>query len=102
MKHIPCFLMVIAVALCVEWTRFSGTVKAVNLKASTVTLQDKNGDLFTIPVDYQVNIVEKSGDIRALKDVHLDEKVTLTRIQFEQPKEDTEGLAQPEPSQRGR
>lgn len=72
-------LMIVAMMLCVDWTRFKGTVKAVNLKDNTVTILNRDGDLLTIPVDYQVTILDKSGDTRALKDLQLDQKITLTR-----------------------
>jgi hypothetical protein len=90
---------------CVEWTRLAGTVKNVNLRDSTVTIQNKDGDLLTIPIDYQVSIVEKHDEIRTMKSLKLDEKITLTRVQSDKPKEDTDGLAppeHPEPPPRGR
>lgn len=94
--------MAAAVAVCVEWTRLSGTVKIINLKAETVTIQNKDGDLLSVPIDYQVKITEKGGELRDLKHLSLDEKIVLTRIQSDIPKDDTEGMALPEPAQRGR
>ena len=88
---------VITCAACIDWTRFVGTVKAVNLKSSTVTIQLKGGDLVTIPVDYQVKLQEKDGELRGLKNLVLDEKVTLLRVPAEPPApEDMTGMAQPE------
>lgn len=69
----------------VEWTRFKGTVKAVNLKAHTLTIQNTDGDLFTIPIDYQVTIVDRKNVMRDLKDVQFDTKVVLLRVISEKP-----------------
>lgn len=84
---------ILAVAIvcstCIDWTRLAGTVKAINLKDSTVTIQNKDGDLVTIPVDYQVKITEKHGELRSLSNLQLDEKVTLIRIQSLPIKEET-------------
>jgi hypothetical protein len=76
----------------VEWARFKGTVKEVNLKERTVKLQNKDGDLFTVPVDFQVKIVDKKNVLRELKDLELDDPVTLIKVISEKPKEDSEGL----------
>ncbi len=90
---------------CVEWTRLSGTVKGINLKSSTVTIQNRDEDLLTIPIDYQVTMMEKHQELRSLKTLHLDEKITLLRVPAEAPIEDTSGMAPPErvpePSQHG-
>jgi hypothetical protein len=103
MKIMTAFLVAGLCLPCIEWTRLSGKVKIVNLKAGTVTLQDRDGNLLTVPIDYQVTIVERHGETRTLKSLQLDEKVTLTRVQSEAPREDSEGLQPPpEPSQRGR
>jgi hypothetical protein len=88
-------------AACIDWTRLTGTVKSVNLKDSTVTIENRDGDLLTIPVDYQVTMKEKHDELRGLRTLHLDEKITLTRIQAEKPVEDFSGMAQPEPTQHG-
>ncbi len=89
-------VFVIICAVCLEWTRLSGTVKIVNLKDDTVTIQNRDGDLLTVPVDYQVSIIEKHGEIRSLKSLKLDEKITLTRVQAEKPRQDSDGLTPPE------
>lgn len=73
-------LVVAAACLCVEWTRLAGKVKAINLRDSTVTIQNRDGDLLTVPVDYQVKIIEKHGELRDLKHLALDERITLTRV----------------------
>ena len=94
-------LLIVAVCVCnpcLEWTRFSGVVKAVNLKAASVTIQNTDGDLLTIPIDYQVRIGGKKGETRTLKELQLDDKVTLIRIPADKPVEETEGLV---PVQRG-
>ncbi len=91
-----CHVAVLVVAcLCVEWTRLSGTVKAINLRDATVTIQNRDGDLLTVPVDYQVRMTAKHDETRDLKHLALDEKITLTRIVSEKPKELPEGMAPP-------
>lgn len=80
-----------AVVVCapgIDWTRLSGTVKAINLKESNVTIQNRDGDLLTIPVDYQVKITEKHGEMRNMSNLRLDEKITLIRIQVLKLEED--------------
>jgi hypothetical protein len=89
-------LVIVACAVCVEWTRLSGTVKGIDLQHSTVTIQDRDGYLLTVPVDYQVKIMEKHDEMRDLKHLVLDEKIMLTRMLMEKPVEDTTGMAQPE------
>lgn len=74
-------LAAVVCTACVDWTRFSGTVKSVNPKESTVTIETRDGDLLVIPVDFQVKITEKRGEIRPLSGLKLDEKVTLIRVQ---------------------
>ena len=96
------FLIAAACAACVEWTRITGRVKAVNLREQTVTVQNREKDLLTVPIDYQVTILDKGGEIRQLKSLSLDEKVTLTRVPAEKPRPDDEGLAPPEQPIRGR
>lgn len=78
-------LTAVVCTACIDWTRFSGTVKAVNLKESTVTIQNRDGDLFIIPIDYQVQITEKHGEKRGLLSLQLDEKITLIRMQKAEP-----------------
>ncbi len=94
-----------AVIACLQWTRISGTVKSVDLKESTVTIENREGDLLVVPIDFQVRIKEKKSDLvgLGLKDLSLDDKITLTRISADKPKDETEGLvpALPEPSQHG-
>lgn len=92
-------------AACLEWTRLSGTVKSVNLKDQTVTIENREGDLFTVPVDYQVRIKTKSEPDRLgmeLKGLKLDDKITLTRIATEKPHDDTEGLVPLDTSHSGK
>jgi len=100
MKRI--FVLLAVAALCVDWVRFTGKVKAINLKTSTLTIQNADGDLLTVPIDYQVKIADKGGDLRGLKDLQLNQKVTLTRTLSEAPVEETEGLAPQESPHRGR
>lgn len=79
MKHL--LIAAVVCVPCIDWTRLSGTVKAINMKESTVTIQNRDGDLMTIPLDYQIKITEKHDEIRTLTTLHLDEKITLIRIQ---------------------
>lgn len=74
----------------VEWTRFQGTVKNVNLKSQTLTLLH-DGDFYTIPIDYQVKIIQKSA-VKRLQDIALDDKVTLIKTPSEPQVEDNSGL----------
>jgi hypothetical protein len=101
MKVKSIVIAAVVCATCLEWTRLTGTVKGVNRKDGTVTIQNRDGDLLTVPVDYQVTMIEKHDEIRNLTSLKLDEKITLTRIPADKPKEDTEGMAPPEPSQHG-
>jgi hypothetical protein len=97
-------LAAVVACSCLEWTRLSGTVKSVNLKASTVTLETREGDLFTVPIDkWQDQIKRKNDELVGiqLKDLKLDEKITITRTETDPPKDDTEGLAPPETPARG-
>ena len=85
-------VFVIAGASEVEWTRFIGRVKAINLKAQTVTIQDRDGNLYTIPVDYQVKMLNKEHELLTLKNLDIDQKITLIRVPAEAPRDDSEGL----------
>ena len=96
MRKLAVLIAAVAVcAPCIDWTRLKGTVKSVNLKASTLRIQNSDGDVFDVPIDYQVKIIEKKEAGKQLKDVQLDSKVTLIRTPSEQPKEDTEGMVPP-------
>lgn len=79
MKH--WIIAAIVCTACIDWTRLAGQVKAINLKDSTVTIQNRDGDLLTVPVDYQIKITEKHGELKSLTSLQLDEKITLIRIQ---------------------
>ena len=60
----------------VEWSRLKGTIRQVNYKTSTISIQDESGDLFKLKIDGDVTIQMGKQD-KALKDVKLDDKVTL-------------------------
>lgn len=62
-----------------QWSRLKGKVKGINGKASTITIQNAEGDLFTVKVDADVEIVV-GKEVRALRDVSIDDKVTLVNI----------------------
>lgn len=87
MKH--WLIAAIVCTACIDWTRLAGTVKAINLKDSSVTIQNRDGDLLTVPIDYQIKITEKHDELRSLANLHLDEKVTLIRIQSLPVKDET-------------
>lgn len=76
----------------VEWTRLKGTVKSINLKASTLMIVNSDGDPLTIPIDYQVKIIDKKNTIHRLQDTELDSKITLIRTISEKPVEEADGL----------
>ena len=88
-------LIVAACTLCLDWTRLSGTVKAFNYRDSTVTIQNRDGDLLTVPIDYQVRIVDKGKEPLDLKKLVLDQKVVLLRTVMDKPVDDTAGMAEP-------
>ncbi len=86
-------LVLAATIVCqpsVEWTRFKGTVKGINLKTQTLTLSDPDGDLLSVPIDHQVKIWEKKVQKR-LQDVELDSKVTLIKTPADQATETNPG-----------
>ncbi len=88
MKHLV--LAAAVCAACVDWTRFSGTVKALNMKENTVTIENRDGDLLVIPIDFQVKITERHGELLGFSSLKLDEKITLIRVQsVEIPKTET-------------
>jgi len=60
----------------VQWTRLSGKVKGINGRTSQITIQNKEDDLLTVKVDSDVTIIRDKAQI-ALKDISIDDKVTL-------------------------
>jgi hypothetical protein len=60
----------------VQWSRFKGTVKSVNGKTSTVTIQNREGDLLTVAITEDVQIFV-GKEVKQLREVSIDEKVTL-------------------------
>ena len=60
----------------VLWSRFKGTVKAINGKTSTVTIQNGEGDLITVKVDNDVILGRGKEEIK-LSDVKIDDKLIL-------------------------
>jgi hypothetical protein len=66
----------VALATEVSWTRFKGTVKALNYKTGQITVQNAEGDLISLKVDKDIKIVKNKGEI-FLESVNLDDKVTL-------------------------
>ncbi len=86
------YLYLLAACACIQWTRLSGTVKGINLKDMTLTLQD-HGDVLTVPIDYQVKITARHGDLVDLKKLSLDEKVTLINTPSDKPKDVPDDMA---------
>lgn len=60
----------------ISWSRFKGTVKAIDYKASTLTIQNSEGDLVGIKVNGDVTIRQGKDDV-PLSKVQIDDKVTL-------------------------
>jgi len=76
---------VMAISSEVQWTRFKGEVKALDFKKNLVTIQNKDGDLFTITVDKDIVVVRDKADIE-FADVRIDDKIVLMRIPSDKPK----------------
>jgi len=66
----------VAVQADVLWSRFKGQVKGVNGKTSLLTIQNKEGDLLTVKIDSDVLVMKGKDEIK-LKDVSIDDQVTL-------------------------
>ena len=96
MRYIALLWMFAVCAICLQWTRVAGTVKAIDLKDQTVTIQDRDGDLLVVPVDYQVKIRERHGELRGLAQLQLDEKIVLTRVISDKPVPDDGATEPPE------
>ena len=94
-------VLIAACAVCLDWSRLTGTVKGINLRDSTVTIQNRDGDLLTIPVDYQVFISDKHRDPIEFKKLVLDEQITLIRTVQEKPADDAPTPPYQGPAQRG-
>lgn len=60
----------------VQWSRFKGKVKGINGKTSLITIQNGEGDLITVKVDDDVEILD-GKDAKHLRDLSIDDKVTL-------------------------
>jgi hypothetical protein len=66
----------VAAGADVEWTRFKGKVKNVNQKASTLTIQNGEGDLITVKITGDVQIID-GKEFVPIGQVAMDQKVTL-------------------------
>jgi hypothetical protein len=60
----------------VLWSRFKGTVKAINGKTAMVTIQNAEGDLITVKVDADVILGRGKEEIK-LSDLKIDDKLIL-------------------------
>ena len=100
MKRWMVFLL--AACSCIEWTRFEGEVKWVDVSASKLTLETRMG-AFVIPLDPQVQVTNKHGEIVSdISKLALNERVTLEHLTRSKMIDDTQGMALPEPQQRGK
>ena len=72
----------------VVWTRFRGVVKGLDYRQQFVTLQMKDGDIIGVHVTSDITILD-GKDEKALKDVRLDDKITLENTPKAQAYEDT-------------
>ena len=70
------FLVAMANASDVNWTRFTGKVKSIDLKSSKITIQNAEGDLITVKFDDDVMLYQGKTS-KVLSDIGMDEKVTL-------------------------
>jgi hypothetical protein len=68
----------------IQWTRFRGEVKALDFKKSIVTIQNKDGDLFTFSVDKDVICVRGKAEV-PFTDLRIDDKVVLMRVPSDKP-----------------
>jgi Cu/Ag efflux protein CusF len=92
MRIKPFLLAVAVAAVCaqeVQWTRFRGVVKGLDLKANRVTIQNGERDLVTIQVTDDVKVQRGKDDVK-LGDIRLDDKVVLVHIPTDKPKEPKE------------
>lgn len=66
-----------ASATDVQWTRLRGKVKSLNAKTQTLTIEDSAGDLLTLHIDADVDVLAGKDPIQKFADLKLDDKVTL-------------------------
>jgi len=71
----------------VLWSRFKGTVKAINGKTSTVTIQNSEGDLITVKIDADVILGRGKEEIK-LSDLKIDDKLILLFVPKAPPAKD--------------
>lgn len=84
------WMVAMVCAMCIDWTRIRGTVKNINQKTKTVAIQNRDGDVLTVPIDEDVKIVLGKADEVTFKDIKLDQRVTLIRIPTEpKPKDES-------------
>lgn len=90
-KKLPVFslakkliLVLLAFAWChpvmasgILWTRVRGRVKAMNAQNQELTVETRDGDLFEIHVDGNVDVYVKDEIVPRFQDLKLDEKVVL-------------------------
>jgi hypothetical protein len=89
MKRLAALLLMVSIpalsqATEIQWTRFRGEVKALDFKKSIVTIQNKDGDLFTFPVDKDVMCVRGKAEV-PFTDLRIDDKVILMRVPSDKP-----------------
>lgn len=77
--YIALILMLTSVANATEiqWSRLRGKVKATNAKTQTLTIEDSAGDLLSLHIDAEVDVLDGKDPVAKFADLRLDEKVTL-------------------------
>jgi hypothetical protein len=84
-----------AAAADVEWSRFVGRAKLLNMAEQKIGILNSDGDLVIVPVTRDVRIYVGKEEL-ALNRIPLHSKVTLIRIPELRINSDTEGLVPPE------
>jgi len=61
----------------IQWTRLKGTVKAANSKTQMLTIADPQGDLLSLHIDGDIDVMAGKDAVGKLSDLKLGDKVTL-------------------------
>lgn len=61
----------------IQWTRFIGTIKAVNSKSQMLTIEDQQGDLLSLHIDADVDVLKGKDPVGKFIDLKLGDKITL-------------------------
>lgn len=74
-KTLALILIVAVVQAAEVWPRLEGIVKAVNVKAQTLTVQKREGDIVVLKLDKDVDLVGSTGP--KLSDIKPGDKVAV-------------------------